>query len=231
MLPKGQKKTRITVNATENDQINTTEQFSAASEVFKQLSDPTRVRIFWMLCHSEMCVCNIASELGMSAPAVSYHLSELLSKGLIVNRRDKKETYYTASDNEECHLLHEVVEQVMEMSCPQKALDDKSSPEEIARNAHDFMMESLSERITIEEIAARFHINTTTLKYAFKKVYGSSIANHMKEHRLEHAADLLRRTSTGVANVAVQCGYESQSRFATAFKKKYGVSPSEYRRA
>lgn len=206
-----------------------TEQFSAASEVFKQLSDSTRVHIFWLLCHNEMCVSSIASELNMSLPAVSYHLSGLLSIGLIVNRKDGKETYYTAGDNEQCHLLHEVVEQVMEMSCPQKSLDDKSSPEEIARNAHDFMMENISERITIEEIAARFHINTTTLKSAFKKVYGSSIANHMKEHRLEHAADLLKRTHTGVAEISAQSGYESQSRFATAFKKKYGISPSEYR--
>ena len=41
--------------------------FAAAAEVFKQLSDPTRVRIFWLLSHQEACVINLAAMLEMSA--------------------------------------------------------------------------------------------------------------------------------------------------------------------
>ena len=40
--------------------------FTAVSEIFKQLSDPTRVRIFWLLSHREECVINLAALLEMS---------------------------------------------------------------------------------------------------------------------------------------------------------------------
>ena len=64
----------------------------------------------------------------------------------------------------------------------------------------------------------------------FKEVYGSSLAAHMKEHRMERAAALLRETDLSVAEIAGQVGYESQSKFTAAFKETYGELPSEYRR-
>ena len=68
--------------------------FTAVSEIFKQLSDPTRVRIFWLLSHREECVINLAALLEMSSPAVSHHLRSLTESGLLVSRRDGKEVYY-----------------------------------------------------------------------------------------------------------------------------------------
>ncbi|MCI7323339.1 MAG: AraC family transcriptional regulator [Lachnospiraceae bacterium] len=73
-------------------------------------------------------------------------------------------------------------------------------------------------------------MNTTTLKKAFKEVYGVSIAVHMKKHRMERAAKLLRETPDNISEIARSVGYESQSRFTTAFKDTYGVLPTEYRR-
>lgn len=55
---------------------------------FKQLSDPTRSRIFWLLSHREECVINLAALLEMSSPAVSHHLRSLTESGLLVSRRD-----------------------------------------------------------------------------------------------------------------------------------------------
>ncbi|MCI5621371.1 MAG: helix-turn-helix transcriptional regulator [Lachnospiraceae bacterium] len=72
-------------------------------------------------------------------------------------------------------------------------------------------------------------MNTTTLKKEFKEVYGVSIAAHVKEHRMELAARLLQESSDSIAQIAQAVGYTSQSRFATAFKEKYGVLPTEYR--
>ena len=57
--------------------------FTAVSEIFKQLSDPTRVRIFWLLSHQEECVTNIAVMLDMSSPAISHHLRSLTDSGLL----------------------------------------------------------------------------------------------------------------------------------------------------
>ena len=64
------------------------EDFQIVSELFKQLGDVSRIRIFWLLCHCEECVINISSLVDMSSPAVSHHLKQLKSSGLIVSRRN-----------------------------------------------------------------------------------------------------------------------------------------------
>ena len=93
--------------------------FSAVAELFRSLGDPTRVRIFWLLCHCEECVVNIAAMMDMSSPAVSHHLRILRDSGLLTTRRDGKEVYYHAADTAQARLLHELIEQVMDVACPQ----------------------------------------------------------------------------------------------------------------
>lgn len=100
-------------------QLDSVENFQIVAEIFKQLCDTTRIRIFWLLCHCEECVLNISALLEMSSPAVSHHLRPLKNSGLIVSRRDGKEVYYKAADTEQSCLLHKMIEQVMDIACPQ----------------------------------------------------------------------------------------------------------------
>lgn len=101
------------------EQLNQIDYFQTVAEVFKQLGDTTRIRIFWLLCHCEECVLNISALMKMSSPAISHHLRPLKNSGLIISRREGKEVYYRAADTEESRLLHEMIEQVMEITCPQ----------------------------------------------------------------------------------------------------------------
>ena len=101
------------------EQLLKTENFKTVAEVFKQLSDPSRTRIFWLLCHCEECVINISALVDMTSPAVSHHLRQLKANGLIVSRRGGKEVYYTAADTEQSRLLHLAIEKTMEISCPE----------------------------------------------------------------------------------------------------------------
>ena len=204
--------------------------FQAVCEIFKQLSDPTRVRIFWLLSHREECVVNIAAMMEMSSPAVSHHLKSLTQSGLIESRRLGKEVYYRAADTVQIKLLHEIVEQVMEIACPEQELDFQASQEEIIRHVHEDLTQHLSERVTIEELSRKYLMNSTTLKRVFKQVYGETIAAHMKKHRMEAAALLLIKTQDDISAIAQAVGYESQSRFTAAFKETYGELPTEYRK-
>lgn len=94
------------------------EKFEAVADMFKKLDDSTRLRIFWLLCHCEECVINLSSLMEMSSPAVSHHLKQLRSSGLIVSRREGKEVYYKAADTPQSRTLHETIEKMMEISCP-----------------------------------------------------------------------------------------------------------------
>lgn len=106
-------------NALLQEQLDRVDYFQIVAEVFKQLGDTTRIRIFWLLCHCEECVLNISAMMKMSSPAVSHHLRPLKNSGLIVSRREGKEVYYRAADTEQSRLLHQMIERVMEITCPE----------------------------------------------------------------------------------------------------------------
>ena len=98
-----------------------TESFQIVSDIFKLMDDNSRIRIFWLLCHCEECVINISALVDMSSPAVSHHLRQLKNGGLITSRREGKEVYYRAADTPQSRLLHHVIEELVEITCPQTA--------------------------------------------------------------------------------------------------------------
>lgn len=100
------------------NRLGDTRHFQTVAELFKYMGDTTRIRIFWLLCHCEECVINISAMMDMSSPAVSHHLRPLRDSGLIVSRRVGKEVYYKAADTKQSRLLHQMIEQVMEITCP-----------------------------------------------------------------------------------------------------------------
>lgn len=214
--------------------------FHTLSEVFKLLADPSRLEIFWILCHSSQCVVELAAKLDISSPAISHHLKLLKDGGIVVSRREGKEVYYTAADTEAVRTLHRAVEDIMQVSCPERQTAlcshfacenlELTQQEQVFRQVHNYLVENLHKRITIETLARQFLMNTTTLKDGFKALYGTSIAAHIKEHRLEKAAWLLKEGMLPVSQVAQQVGYASQSKFSAVFCQQYGVSPLEYRK-
>ena len=150
-----------------------TREFGVVADLFSQLSDPTRLRIFWMLCHSEACVSNIADLLEMSSPAVSHHLRSLRDTGLISGRREGKEVYYRASEGEAAQLLHHMIEQTMQITCPEEAellSDFRADQVALIHDIHEYLLLHLDEKITIETLSRQFHVNATTLKTVFKSV-------------------------------------------------------------
>ena len=95
-----------------------TDDFQVVSDIFKQMSDASRIRIFWILCHCEECVMNLSAMVDMSSPAVSHHLKQLKQSGLITSRREGKEVYYKAADSDEAQLLHHMIEKLVKITCP-----------------------------------------------------------------------------------------------------------------
>lgn len=93
------------------------EVFEKIADTFQMISDSTRLKILWLLCHSEECVVNIAAAIEMSSPAVSHHLRLLKQSGLIVSRKDGKETYYTLASTEEAILVHDIVDRTFNIKC------------------------------------------------------------------------------------------------------------------
>ena len=91
--------------------------FENVSGLFQLISDPTRLKILWLLCHSEDCVTNIAAAMDMSSPAVSHHLRVLKHANLLMSHRAGKETHYTLASNPMAQLVHNIIDDVFDMNC------------------------------------------------------------------------------------------------------------------
>ncbi len=96
------------------------EEIAVVSEAMKQLGDPARLQIFWILCHCEECVANLAAMVNMTSPAVSHHLRVLKDHNLVTAQRRGKEVYYQASHTPLVDSLHHTIEDIAKIACPQK---------------------------------------------------------------------------------------------------------------
>ena len=85
------------------------ETISRLSDVFKIFSDPTRLRILWVLFDDEKCVAEICEALGMTQSAISHQLKGLKDARLVTARRDGKNTFYSLADEH----IGRIIEQVL----------------------------------------------------------------------------------------------------------------------
>ena len=101
---------------------------------------------------------------------------------------------------------------------------------DVVRSVHSLITENLAQRFTIEELSKKYLINSSALKTIFKSVYGLPIASYMKEYRIRQAASMLRESQESIASIARRVGYESQSKFTSAFKSVMKILPTDYRK-
>lgn len=127
--------------------------------------------------------------------------------------------------------IQELFLYLMELKPEQLATSRYSSQQaEWIKEIHQQLTEHLDQRFTIEALAKQYLINASTLKEVFKAVYGLPIATYMKEYRMRRAMKLLRETDASIADIAAQVGYETQGKFAQAFKDVVHALPTEYRK-
>jgi DNA-binding transcriptional ArsR family regulator len=82
------------------------------SEIFKALSDPTRIRIVSLLANAELCVCDLAASLEMSQSAVSHQLRTLRDLKLVRWRREGRQIFYALDDQHVADLFERSLEHV-----------------------------------------------------------------------------------------------------------------------
>jgi ArsR family transcriptional regulator len=86
----------------------------ALAETFRVLGDPTRVRLLDALGTAELCVCDLATLLGLSESAVSHQLRVLRDMRLVRARRDGKMVYYALDDQHVIALFRQALQHVEE---------------------------------------------------------------------------------------------------------------------
>ncbi len=100
-----------------------------------------------------------------------------------------------------------------------------------AKAIQQFLISHLETNYSMESLAEMFEIPLTTMKRTFKGVYGSSIGAYLRAYRMNTAAVLLRQGDELVSVIAGRMGYDNASKFTAAFRRMFGMTPTEYRKS
>ncbi len=86
------------------------------------------------------------------------------------------------------------------------------------------------EDVSINAVAEKFFINKTTLMHNFKKHVGVGVMDYVLSLRLKESKNWLKISELTVSEISERCNFSNPSYFIKYFKKRYGLTPIEYRK-
>jgi AraC family transcriptional regulator of adaptative response / methylphosphotriester-DNA alkyltransferase methyltransferase len=105
----------------------------------------------------------------------------------------------------------------------------REAHEAIFAEAVEILANEFQHPIRVEDVARRLATSPRQLQRVFADVGGLGFRSYLRWVRMSHAADALHNTDTPVKDIARRVGYRDPSEFSKAFKRTYGVTPSQAR--
>ncbi|MBD2860746.1 helix-turn-helix domain-containing protein [Paenibacillus oceani] len=88
-----------------------------------------------------------------------------------------------------------------------------------------------ADKLTLESVAAHFHISAPYISRLFRENTGQSFLEYVHQLRINSAAMMLINTDKSVTDITFDTGFESIRTFSRVFREIIGQSPREYRKA
>lgn len=105
----------------------------------------------------------------------------------------------------------------------------KKKEEALVQNIKSYILEHLTDNITVEEVASNLYISYYYMCHFFKNKTGISVNAFRTQKRIEKAFRQLINTDKKIADIAPECGFENISYFTEVFNKTVGVTPLAFR--
>ncbi len=142
------------------------------------------------------------------------------------NYRGLNELAAIREDEALTHWLADMLERVMDA-----IHDNRRYPNVLLLNrALRHMQEHMTEELTRDQVARVAGLSPSHFSHLVREQLNSSFTELLARYRVDHAARLLTRTTTSIAEIALACGFADQSYFTKVFKKRTGQTPLAYRR-
>ncbi len=97
------------------------------------------------------------------------------------------------------------------------------------QEAVNYMENHYQRELTVEELADVCKLNRSYFSKLFKENMGCPPQEFLIRLRLSKATELMKTTNSSIGDISAACGYPNQLHFSRAFKKRYGISPREWR--
>jgi two-component system response regulator YesN len=93
----------------------------------------------------------------------------------------------------------------------------------------EFLKQHYGKNISLNDLAEQFYVSAPYLSRRFKEKTGLTLMEYLEDIRMDKAQEYLVNSEAQIADISEQVGYFEPAYFAKVFKKKYSLSPSEYR--
>ena len=123
---------------------------------------------------------------------------------------------------------------LLEVSAQERARRSGQTPDSglaAMRSVRAWLRANAYEDLTVAGVAERFHYSPSYLTALYRRVFGIGIAEQIAECRIDRARELLSSTTSPVASIAAEVGYDDPKYFMRVFKRRTGLTPGQYRDA
>lgn len=149
-------------------------------------------------------------------------LQDVETQGMIRNLQIEGEVYQLLS----MHIkMHNTYEETPPVDITLSEAELRST-----RNFAKMISKDPSKNFTLEHISLETGLSQAKLQEGFKFLYAKTVSEYIRHVRLEEARDLMHNSNLNISQIVYSIGFTSRSYFSKIFKKKYGISPSAFKK-
>ena len=160
-----------------------------------------------------------------------------ITPGKIVLPREQMDAIFIAMERisllpHNSKLLEHIAEHILfenYLFCQDEGARFKPLSDEV-KTAVTYMRRNLHRKIDIDALAEMVYLSHNGLIWKFKQELDATPSEYLKILRLRSAKDLLINETYSIAEISEMCGFSSPYYFSNVFHRRYGMSPSEFRR-
>ena len=167
-------------------------------------------------------------ELRLSIGQVGGHLATLMGK-LLAEPTQRQFGHRVMTDLIAQELVVELVRSHSNLTVKPPPERPRALTDGRLRSVEEFVEAHLDGDLGLSEMAAVAGLSTFYFAREFKRVTGRTPFRYLTDRRIARAKTHLERTSMPLAQVALACGFASQSSFTTAFARETGHTPARWR--
>ncbi|RCX17808.1 AraC family L-rhamnose operon regulatory protein RhaS [Fontibacillus phaseoli] len=162
-------------------------------------------------------------------PSVARHADELL-KEIGYNLHFQPDAHWPCRSRSYLLELLFLIRRIYQQTTFSPAIIPSEVPESV-KPVLEYLHTHYTEKIRLEDLTSRFHVNKTTLNEQFKKSTGLSLIAYLNKIRMQMADSMLRNTTLPTTEIMERIGFADDAHFLRNFRKYSGYSPAEFRNA